>query len=119
MGGGSARARPLLEFSHVKPEGAVRIELNAGSIGEDEVITREAAMDLPERGGEGAAGIVFGPIAPEDLGQAIAALWPISMHDQVCQQRLRLEGGRQGEIACSALRRFAAAEAQPAQTAEL
>ena len=119
MGGGSARACQLLEFSHVEPERAVWIELNVGSIGEDEVIARQAAADLPQRGGEGATGIVFRAIAPEDLGQVIATLWPVPMRDQVCQQRLRLEGGRQGEIAGSALRRFAAAEAQPAQTADL
>ena len=119
MGGGSARACQLLEFGHVQPKRSAGVDLNIGSIGEEEVIARQAAADLPQRGGEGATGIVFRAIAPEELGQVIATLWPVPMRDQVGQQRLRLEGGRQGEIACSDLGRSAAAEAQPAQTADL
>ena len=65
------------------------------------VVARQTAADLPQRGGEGAAGIVLGPIAPEELGQVIAGLRPVPVYDQVRQQRLRLEGGRQGSSRAS------------------
>ncbi len=91
--------------------------MNGGGIGEDEVIAGQAAMDLPQRGGEGAAGVVLGAIAPEELGQVIPVVRPIPVHDQVYQQRLRLEGGGQGEIARNAFWRLSAAEAEPAQAA--
>jgi hypothetical protein len=78
----------LLEFSHVQPERGLGVELHIGRIGQDEVIVRETAADLPQRGGKGAARIVLGPIAPEEGCQVLAALWPAAVHEQIGQQRL-------------------------------
>jgi hypothetical protein len=52
-----------------------------------------AEADVPQGGGEGAASLAFGTVAPKETSQPIPGLGVLPVHGQVGQQGLGLEGG--------------------------
>jgi hypothetical protein len=82
---------------HVEPEVGVGVELYCVEVAEDVELGGEAAADVPEGRGEGAAGLALGPIAPEEADQLIAGLGLVAMEDEVGQEGLGFEGGRFGQ----------------------
>jgi hypothetical protein len=88
----------LLKNSHVQPAGT--LPLHRLIIGLNEIIVGEAAANLPEGGGEGAASAVERPFTPKHRHQEVAGKRPLVVAQQVSKQRLGFERSRFGQRRC-------------------
>ena len=84
---GHVRPRDLgLKRFHVEPEIGLLVELHRAGVAHEDRLVGQAAPDVPQGGGQGAARVPIWPLGPEEADQPVSGLGLVAVEGQVGEQ---------------------------------